>query len=323
MKKKLSLLLGALLISTTTLTMAQADKPISIIVTVPPGGSSDALARVAANTLSEKIKRPVVVENVTGAGGLVGMQRFLRTRNDGNTLLFINQALVIIPHLQQNSTYDPIKDFKPLGIVASVPMMLSVSNGFKAQDVKSLISTMKEKPGEINFGSGGPGTTAHFAEALFVKLADAKAELVQYRGSGPALVDLMAGTIDAVIDQTVTMASLHADKRVRALAVTGDKRVEQAPDVPTFTEAGLPSFDLEIWNGLFAAAGTPPEALAELNQAIASVVTDPEFIEKIKGFGGTVPQGDKQGPEALKQLVIKDAERVKGLSAQGAFGAQK
>lgn len=323
MKKKLSLLLGALLISTTTLTMAQADKPISIIVTVPPGGSSDALARVAANTLSEKIKRPVVVENVTGAGGLVGMQRFLRTRNDGNTLLFINQALVIIPHLQQNSTYDPIKDFQPLGIVASVPMMLSVSNGFKAQDVKSLISTMKEKPGEINFGSGGPGTTAHFAEALFVNLADAKAELVQYRGSGPALVDLMAGTIDAVIDQTVTMASLHADKRVRALAVTGDKRVEQAPDVPTFTEAGLPSFDLEIWNGLFAAAGTPPDALAELNQAIASVVTDPGFIEKIKGFGGTVPQGDKQGPEALKQLVIKDAQRVKGLSAQGAFGAQK
>lgn len=320
MKKKVSLFLAALMFSATV--VAQSDKPISIIVTVPPGGSSDALARVAANTLAEKIKRPVVVENVTGAGGLVGMQRFLRTRNDGNTLLFINQSLVIIPHLHKSSTYNPIQDFEPLGIVASVPMMLSVSNDFPATDIKSLVSVLKDKPGEINFGSGGPGTTAHFAEALFNNLADTKVEMVQYRGTGPALVDLMAGNIDAVIDQTVTMASLHADKRLRALAVTGEKRAGQAPDVPTFIEAGFPSFDLEIWNGLFAAAGTPPEALAELNKAIAEVTSDPEFIAKIEGFGGTVPSGDKQGPAALKQLVAKDAERVKHLSDQGAFGPQ-
>lgn len=298
---------------------AAADGPITLIVTVPPGGSSDALARLTATALGAQLGQTVVVENVTGAGGLVGMQRFLKSRPDGNTLLFINQSLAILPHLYKQANYSATTDVEPVGIVAQVPMVLSVSNASGIQDLASLVGKMKSAPGSMDFGSGGPGTTAHFAEALFMQQAGVQGQLVQYRGSGPALTDLMAGTIQAVIDQTVSMLPLHKDGRVRALAVSGAARLPQAPDIPTFAEAGLPAFDLAIWNAVVALKGTPPETLRRLEQALSAALAAPELKARLDAMGAQLPPEGERGPAHLRQRIAQDAGRVASLAQTGVF----
>lgn len=298
-----------------------ADRPITMIVTVPPGGSTDALARLTAGMLSARLERSVVVENVTGAGGLVGMQKFLRSPADGSVLLFINQSLVILPYLHPKSGYSPTADVEPLGVVANVPMVLSVSNASGLTSLPSLVDRMRKAPGKVNFGSGGPGTTAHLAEALFLRQAAVQGEMIQYRGSGPALADLMAGTIDAVIDQTVTMLPLHKDARVRAIAVTGGARLAAHPEIPTFAEAGLPQFDLTIWNGLLAPRGTPVDVLARLNGALAAVVASPELRARLATMAAQVPADGQAGPDHFRRVVAQENDRVAALARAGAFVA--
>ncbi|WP_225784141.1 tripartite tricarboxylate transporter substrate binding protein [Xenophilus sp. Marseille-Q4582] len=320
MRKTLTRLATAAL-SFFLLSGAQAAGPITMIVTVPPGGSSDALARLTATALGARLNQSVVVENVTGAGGLVGMQRFLKAKADGSTLLFINQSLAILPHLYKQAGYSAVNDVAPVGIVAKVPMVLSVSNASGVQDLSGLIGRMKSTPGALNFGSGGPGTTAHFAEALFMQQAGVQGQLVQYRGSGPALTDLMAGTIQAVIDQTVTMLPLHKDGRVRALAVSAAARVPQSPDVPTFAEAGLPAFDLAIWNGVVAPKGTPAAELQRLEQALSAAVAEPAFKAQIESMGAQAPSAQESGSGHFRQLIQQDAGRVADLAKTGVFVA--
>lgn len=295
---------------------------IAMIVNVPPGGSTDALARLTANALSTKLNQSVIVENVTGAGGLVGTQKFLRSPADGSVLLFTNQSLVILPHLHKKSAYSPKDDVEPIGVVAKVPMVLSVSNQSGIKDLPSFIATMKANPEKVNFGSGGPGTTAHLAQALFLKQAGVKAKMIQYRGSGPALNDLMAGTIDAVIDQTVTMIPLHAGKRVSALAVTGNGRSAQAKDIPTFSEGGLPQFDLAIWNGVVAPKGTPKALLAKLQISLAEATEVPAFQARLLELGAQGAKTSEQGPEHFRRLIEQDLERVEALAKDGVFSSE-
>jgi tripartite-type tricarboxylate transporter receptor subunit TctC len=317
--RKFAILIALSLSFSTSHGQVPADRPITMIVTVPPGGSSDALARLTAGMLATRLDRSVVVENVTGAGGLVGMQKFLRSPADGSVVLFINQSLVILPHLHPKSAYGASTDMEPIGIVATVPMVLSVSNAAGVTTLPSLIEKMKKAPGKVNFGSGGPGTTAHLAEALFLKLADVRGEMIQYRGTGPALSDLMAGTIDAVIDQTVTMLPLHKDGRVKAIAVTGGTRLSQHPEIPTFAESGLPAFDLAIWNGLMAPKGTPPEAVAKLTGALSAVVGSADFKSRLAVLAAQAPMDGEQGPAHFRRVIARDGDRVAALAKSGAF----
>lgn len=289
-------------------------KQVTIIVGVAPGGTLDALARQVAQGLAPVLKQPVVVENVTGAGGLVGFQRLLKAEPDGHTLNFSNMSLLIIPHLYPKGGFDPLADLTPVGTVATVPMVLSVSNASGIKDLPQLLAHMRRNPGKTNLGSGGPGTTAHLAEALFLNQAKAEASLIQYRGSGPALTDLIAGVVDGIIDQTVTMLPMHADKRVRAIAVSTPQRIPQMPDVPTFAEGGLPQFDLRIWNGLVAPKGTPRPVIDKLAGAIAQVIDSPEFRARVeKQLASQVPAPGERGPDAFRALLELDAARVTSL----------
>jgi tripartite-type tricarboxylate transporter receptor subunit TctC len=207
-----------------------------------------------------------------------------------------------------------VADLAPVASVATVPMVLSVSNASGIKDLPGLLDRMKRQPGKLNFGSGGPGTTAHLAEALFLTMAKSDAALVQYRGSGPALADLMGGTLDGVIDQTVTMMPMHADRRVRAIAVSSPQRLAQMPDVPTFAEGGLPQFDLRIWNGLVAPKGTPKPVLEKLAAAVGQVLDSPEFRERVeKQLAAQVPGRDERGPDAFRRLLQQDAARIAEL----------
>jgi tripartite-type tricarboxylate transporter receptor subunit TctC len=289
-------------------------KQITIIVGVAPGGTLDALARQVALGLSTTLKQSVIVENVTGAGGLVGFQRLLKAEPDGYTLNFSNQSLLIIPHLYPKGNFDPLTDLAPLGTVATVPMVMAVSNASGIKDLPALMDYLKRNPGKINFGSGGPGTTAHLAEALFLNMNKVDATLVQYRGTGPALVDLMSGVIDGIIDQTVTIMPLNADKRIRAIAVSSPQRLPQLPDVPTFAEGGIPQFDLRIWNGLVAPKGTPRPVLDKLAAALSQVIDSPEFKDRVeKQLASQTPPMAERGPDAFRKLLEQDSERISSL----------
>jgi tripartite-type tricarboxylate transporter receptor subunit TctC len=290
------------------------NKQITIIVGVAPGGTLDTLARQVALGLSTVLKQTVIVENVTGAGGLVGFQRLLKAEPDGYTLNFSNQSLLIIPHLYPKGNFDPLTDLAPVGTVATVPMVMAVSNASGIKDLPSMMDYLKRNPGKANFGSGGPGTTAHLAEALFLNMNRLDATLVQYRGTGPALVDLMSGVIDAVIDQTVIIMPLNADKRVRAIAVSAPQRISQLPEVPTFAEAGVPQFDLLIWNGLVAPKGTPRAVLDKLASALSQVLDSPEYRDRVeKQLASQVPPIAERGPDAFRRLLDQDSERISRL----------
>jgi tripartite-type tricarboxylate transporter receptor subunit TctC len=289
-------------------------KQITIIVGVAPGGTLDTLARQVALGLSTTLKQSVIVENVTGAGGLVGFQRLLKAEPDGYTLNFSNQSLLIIPHLYPKGNFDPLTDLAPLGTVATVPMVMAVSNASGIKDLPALMDYLKRNPGKANFGSGGPGTTAHLAEALFLNMNKVDATLVQYRGTGPALVDLMSGVIDGIIDQTVTIMPLNADKRIRAIAVSSPQRLPQLPDVPTFAEGGIPQFDLRIWNGLVAPKGTPRPVLDKLAAALSQVIDSPEFKDRVeKQLASQTPPMAERGPDAFRKLLEQDSERISSL----------
>ena len=289
-------------------------KQITIIVGVAPGGTLDTLARQVALGLSNTLKQSVIVENVTGAGGLVGFQRLLKSEPDSYTLNFSNQSLLIIPHLYPKGNFDPLTDLAPLGTVATVPMVMAVSNASGIKDLPALMDYLKRNPGKANFGSGGPGTTAHLAEALFLNMNKVDATLVQYRGTGPALVDLMSGVIDGIIDQTVTIMPLNADKRIRAIAVSSPQRLSQLPDVPTFAEGGVPQFDLRIWNGLVAPKGTPRPVLDKLATALSQVIDSPEFKDRVeKQLASQTPPMAERGPDAFRKLLEQDSERISSL----------
>ncbi len=307
--------MAALLLSGQAVAQEFPAKPITIIVGVAPGGTLDTLARLIGNSLSKTLKQPVVVENTTGAGGLIGMQRLLKSEPDGYTLMFSNLSMAIIPLLHPDAGVDPVRDLATVGTVATVPMVLSVSNKSGIKTLPELLSRMKSPP-KLNFGSGGPGTTAHLAEGMFLHLSKTQGELIQYRGSGPALADLMAGVIDGVIDQTVTMMPLHKDGRIRALAVSTPQRLPQMQDVPTFAEGGLPQFDLAIWNGVVAPKGTPRPVIDKLAQALSVVIDSPEFKGRLEQLAAQAPSPAERGPDPFARLLAQDSKRVADLARQ-------
>jgi tripartite-type tricarboxylate transporter receptor subunit TctC len=311
---------AALMAATLTPVHAADDfpsRPISLVVPYAPGGTTDILARLVAKAMGTALKQTVLVENTSGAGGIIGTQRVVRAAPDGYTLTFGNMgSLAANAPLYPKANFDPTRDLAPVGLMATVPMVLTVSNNSKLASLPQLIDELKKHPGTFNFGSGGPGTTNHLAAAMFLHLSGTKAEIIQYRGAGPAITDLMAGQVQVVIDQTFAMIPIHTDKRGRALAVSGPERIPSAPDVPTFAEGGLPAFDLTVWNAIAAPRGTPDAVIAKLSGALATALDSPEVVERLAQFSAHVPVGDERGPEALGRLIKNDTARLSLLIKQ-------
>mgnify|MGYP001235146885 FL=1 len=292
------------------------NKPITMIVGVAPGGTLDTLARLISTELSKILGQPVVVENTTGAGGLIGMQRLLKSDPDGHTLMFSNMSLAIIPLLHPKAGVDVVRDLATVGTVGTVPMVLSVSNKSGIQDLPTLLARVRGDQPRLNFGSGGPGTTAHLAEGMFLHIAKGEGEMVQYRGTGPALTDLMSGVIDAVIDQTVTMMPLHQDGRIKSIAVSAPARLPQMPDVPTFAEGGLPEFDMAIWNGVVAPKATPKPVIDKLAKALSEAIDSPAFKGRLEQLAARAPAPQERGPEPFAKLLAQDVKRVADIASE-------
>jgi tripartite-type tricarboxylate transporter receptor subunit TctC len=286
------------------------NRSITLVVAAAAGGTTDVLARIVARRMSEDLGQTVIVENVTGGGATVGTRRVVRSDADGYTLIFGNMgSLAANFWLFPNLGFDPRQDLAPIGLVAIVPMVLSVSKKSGIRDLAGLIAALKAKPGALNFGHAGPGTTTHLAAITFLHVTGTQAHDIPYRGSGPAINDLVAGTIDAVIDQTVTMIPMHTGGAVTAIATSSGSRLAQIPDVPTFTEAGLPAFDLTVWNAIAAPAATPRPVLDRLEASLKIALADPDLRHRFADLAADVPAKEQIGAEPLRKLIASDIDR--------------
>lgn len=294
---------------------AWPEKTVTMLVPYAPGGSTDGLARIVADSMGKSLGTSVIVENVGGVGGVPGVQKFLRAPNDGYTIMLSNMgSFAIAPTLYPSMKFDPRTEIEPLGLVAEVPMVLSVSAASGFKDLPSLLARMRDTSlPTLNLGNGGPGGTGHIGAEYFLFLTKTKAQMISYRGTGPALVDLMAGTVDVVIDQTVAMIPASKGGRVIPLAVASPERIPQMPDTPTFTEGGVPAFDMAVWNAVAAPKGVPADRLKKLVDALNASLDDPKVKEALDSLGAIAPKGERRGPAEMQRLVERDGERFAKL----------
>lgn len=285
-------------------------RTVTVIVPSAPGGTLDALARFFAQAMGPALGRSVVVENVSGAGGLVGLQRLTRAEPDGHTIVFGNMGvLAAAMALNPDSGFDPRRDLAPIGVVANVPMVLAASPASGIRSLPDLIERIRRHGERVSFGTAGSGTTSHLAPGFLLHLTGLKATLVGYRGSGPAMNDLAAGVVDAVIDQTVTMIPAHRGGQAVAIAVSASRRIPQLPDVPTFAEGGVPSFDMVIWNAFAAPRGTPDQSIARLQQALEAALAEPDLQRRLADLAATAPQPEARGPDAMRRLITAEVAK--------------
>jgi tripartite-type tricarboxylate transporter receptor subunit TctC len=282
------------------------NRPVKIIVSNPAGGGIDTVTRTVADKLTQKLGQPVVIENRGGAGGNIGAEAVYSSTPDGYTLLAsVPAALTTNVFMYKKLPFDPAK-FEPVAVLGTFPNTLLVKTGFPAKTVQEFIAYVKANPGKVNYASQGIGTTSHLTAELYNSLAGAKMVHVPYRGTAPALNDLVAGHVDLIFMQLSSALKLHEAKRARILAVTTDKRLPALKDMPTMIEAGIPDFVSDTWNAISAPPGTPPAIVAKLNKAINDAMNDPEtekrFAElQIIKVGGS--------PADMRKLVQADTRR--------------
>lgn len=279
---------SALAFSSAAIADAYPTKPIRLIIPFAVGGSTDNLGRVLAARLSEKLGQQVVADNRPGAGGNIGTDLVAKAPADGYTLLFATEGtLGINPSLYKKLPFDPDKDFTPIAQFASVPNILVVNPKVQAKTVEELAAYAKSKPASLNMGSAGNGTTNHLSGELFQSMTGTSFTHVPYKGSGPAMADLLADQIQLMFDNLPGSLPHVKAGSLRALAVTSAKRSPLLPDVPTMAEAGVPGYDVEVWFGVAAPKGLPAQTLATLSKAITEISQEPATIEKILNIGAT------------------------------------
>ncbi len=254
------------------------DRPVRIIVPFAAGGGSDVVGRAIALKLSDKLGQSFVVENRTGAGGSLGATQAARATPDGYTLLLGSSSEIAqYPNVASNVAYDSVRDFVPIALIATVPLVLTVTDGLPAKTTQELIAHAKANPGKLNFGSAGPGSTTHLAVALFNNMTGTQMTHVPYRGSAPVVTDLIAGNLQMAIP-TMSAVLPHAKGgKVRLLAVSTAKRASALPDVPTIQESGVPGYATGLWTGLLAPTGTPKAIVDRLSAAVAEALAAPDL----------------------------------------------
>ncbi len=297
---------------------AWPNKPIKYIVPFAPGGTTDILARTISEKLSVALGQPVVVENKPGAGGGVGADFTAKAAPDGYTIMGGTISThAINASLYSNLPYDPVKDFVAITLIARVPNMLVINPSIPAKNVSELIALIKANPGKYTFASSGNGTSQHLSGELFKSMAGVDMQHIPYKGSPPALQDVVGGQVSMTFDNITTALPLAKAGKLRALAVTTAKRSAAAPDVPTLAESGLPGFEVGSWQGVFAPAGTPPEIVRRLNTEIVKIINMPEVREKLTALGAE-PVGDtsEQFGAYVKTEVAKWSDVVKKSGAK-------
>jgi tripartite-type tricarboxylate transporter receptor subunit TctC len=260
-------------------------RPVRLILPFPPGGGTDILGRLIAERLSASLGQPVVTENRGGAGGNVGAEAAARSTPDGYTIVLVAPSLAISPTLYSKINYDPVKDFEPVSLVATVPNVMITQPSLPTHNLQEFIAYAKARPGELNFGSGGAGTSNHLAGELFNIVAGTKLVHVPYKGVNLAMQDLLAGNVQLVFIGIPAAAPHIKAGKLRALALVAPQRSAALPDVPTIAEAGLADFEVTTWYGVLAPAGTPRNVISRLNAELGKIMHSPELKEKLAATG--------------------------------------
>ncbi len=304
------LILGASLLAACTATLAQdyPNKPIRFIVPFPPGGGTDSLTRMVANKLTETLKWTFVVENKPGAGGNVALDTTAKAPPDGYTLVMAQTDNVVLnPLLYSKLTYDPVKDLVPVGLVASGPAVLVVRADSPYKTLADVVAAAKAEPGKLTFASPGLGTVSHLISELWQKSSGMKLTHVPYRGLSQALPDVLSGQVDMYMGSIPTLQGHIKGGKVRALAVTTAKRSPVLPQVPTYTESGIPGVELaSVW-GVMAPAGTPEAVIQRINTELNKALQQPDMREKILASGAGVLGGS---PQEMGALYTSDRQRL-------------
>lgn len=273
--------------------------PITIMVPFAAGGPSDAMARILGDRMKTVLGQPLVIENVTGAGGSIGVGRVVRSPADGYTIGFGHLGTHVANGAVYKLGYDLVADLEPIVMLPSNPMIVVSKNDVPAKTLNELIAWLKSRPEPVTAGTAGLGSGSHIAGLYFENATGIKLQFVPYRGTAPAMNDLVAGQIDVIIDQTSNSINQVRAGTIRAYAVTDDKRVASAPDIPTTDEAGLPGFHMTLWSGLWAPKGTPKEIVAKLNAAAIEALNDPAVQKQFENLGLQMPPENQLTPQAL------------------------
>ena len=273
--------------------------PITIVVPFAAGGPSDAMARILGERMKQSLGEVVLIENVTGAGGSIGVGRAVRAAPDGYTVSFGHLGTHVANGAIYKLGYDLVDDLEPVVLLPSNPMIIVSKNDVPAKTLKELLVWLKSRPSPPTAGTAGAGSGSHIAGLYFENVSGIKLQYVPYRGTGPALNDLVAGQIDIIVDQTSNSINQVRAGNIRAYAVTDSKRVANAPEVPTVDEAGLPGFHMTLWSGLWVPKGTPKEIVAKLNTAAVQALRDPAVKKQLENLGLQMPPQDQLTPEAL------------------------
>jgi tripartite-type tricarboxylate transporter receptor subunit TctC len=273
--------------------------PITIIVPFAAGGPSDAMMRIMAERMQRKLGETMLIENVTGAGGSLGVGRTVRASPDGYTIGFGHLGTNVANGAIYKLGYDLVTDLEPVVLLPSNPMIIVSKNAVPAKSLQELLAWMRAKPTPTTAGTAGAGSGSHIAGLYFENVTGIKLQYVPYRGTAPALNDLVAGQIDVIVDQTSNSIAQVRAGTIRAYAVTDEKRVDSAQDIPTTDEAGLPGFHMTLWSGLWVPKDTPKTIVAKLNAAAVDALNDPGVRTKMENLGLQMPAKDQLTPEAL------------------------
>jgi tripartite-type tricarboxylate transporter receptor subunit TctC len=300
---------AALGLAASTAAQVYPSRPITMIVPFAAGGPSDAVARVMSTVMSRSLGQNIVIENVTGASGSVGVGRVAHAAGDGYTLLLGIWSTNVINGAIYDLPYDLLKDFEPVALLPNNPMLVVSNNAVPAKSLKDLVVWAKANPTPVTAGTAGPGSGTHVAGVYFEKLTGAHLQFVPYPGTGPALRDLIAGHIDMIVDQASNSMQQAREGQIRAYAVTAKTRLAAAPDIPTVDEAGLPGLYINTWYGLWAPAGTPHDVIAKINRAAVAALADANVRRRFAYMGLEIPPAEQQTPEALGILQRAEIEK--------------
>ena len=308
---RLSFLFCAVLLGYAVTSAAYPSKPVRLIVPYPPGGGNDTLARLFGVKLTEAWSQQVVVDNRPGAGTIIGTQLAARAVPDGHTLLLSSIAThAIAPNLYAKPGYDPVKDFAPITLLAVAPTVVCVNPAVSAKTLKELIALAKAKPGELKFASGGAATPPHMAGEIFAAMTGIKLVHVPYKGGGPAHAGLLGGETSMMFDTAASILPHVQSGKLRALAVARSARLPEYPALPTFTEAGVPGYEVNAWYSMHAPAGVPRDIIAQVNRELVRILKLPDIQERLKALGS---EGIGNTPEEFSRFVR--AESVKYAKA--------
>ncbi len=314
--------LGAALAFAAAPALAQTfpTQPVTMIIPFAPGGPTDVVGRLLADVMGRNLGQQVVVQNVGGAGGTIGVNRVVQARNDGYTILYTNIGIATQPTLYRRLAYNPVTDLEPFGLVTPTPMILTLRPDFPGGTLADFIRYAREKRDGVNLANAGLGSASQLCGTLLQAALGINFTTVPFTGSGPVFPQMMAGRLDIYCDQTTSSLPFVQDNRIKGVAMATAQRLSVAPNIPTAAEAGLPGFEISIWHGMYAPRGTPRPVIDRLNAALRVAVQDPTVVARLNSLASPPEPLERVTPEAHRAHLVAEIERWRPiLQAAGQF----